>query len=246
MEIVLKISCWALSFYFFVSAHIASGWPIVFDEKSAPLVLIALFLFLLPFAKSITVAHFFSFESKIANLKNEVHDFKEEVRNQLNLQTTLMSSISNNMTQQTNIHLPSTTDARKAERDIFDNNREITFPDENIISQYLLQYKNDQNLALARMRMDLEAKLRNILGYRTAVDKNTEIRFRSMRALWNEYFKQWPEQRYLLNGLRYVTDAANAAIHGQTVPTEIAEEAISIGLSILDALNSKHESVQSN
>lgn len=238
MTVVFRSICWILAAYFFVIANLLWGWPPEWTSQAAFSIGLSIFLFLLPFAKSISLGSWFSFEAKIEGIKDDVDAFKAETRNILAMQSLMITNVSQNVAQHTTFNLPSLSDAYTAERRIEENSPTVA-PTENAdrnVSEYIAQSRSDPNLALAKLRMELEIEFRRILGKRTKLGAKTDVKFMSLRSLWQEFFKYFKEKRYLLEALQYVNDICNAAVHGQQVPSEHAVEALSMGFRILEEL----------
>lgn len=233
MTKILRAICWSLAAYLFIAAHFIYGPPQDWDWPALLPVLLSIFLFLLPFAQSISLGGFLSFDAKIDQVKEDLGSFRDEVRNMFNMQSTMISTVTQNVAQQTTVNLPSLNDAFKAERQLEERGTPALneLSNENL-DGYVAQGLTP-NLALAKLRMDLESEFRRILNKRTELGKRTDTKFLSLRSLWQEFFKRYEDKRYLLDGIEYVYSICNAAIHGQVVPEEHAEEAMSMGLRIL-------------
>lgn len=227
-----------LAIYFFALAH-RLGFPPGQDGQSMFFLLLSIFLALLPFAKSLSFGDIFKFESQVEKLKEEVSSFRTEIRSVLNAQSTAIAGVSNRVSQQTTVNLPPISAAYSADRQIIEHSSaQASKPAKDYVTAYIEENVSDPNLALARLRMDLEAELRRILGKRSRLGGKVDRKYLSMRSLWKEFTNQIPQSGYLVEGLQYVNDVANAAIHGQIVPSEHAEEALSMGIRILEELRS--------
>ena len=93
---ILFVVSWVLSIYFFIIFHIAASFPPADLSKNSSwsLLLLSIFFFLLPFAKRIKLGKVFEFEKDINELKNNIGDFKEEIRQSLTLVTSSINTIS--------------------------------------------------------------------------------------------------------------------------------------------------------
>src|SRR5947207_3185490 len=112
MTIAFRSICWVLASYFLVVAHMQSGFPAKEWSGSSGISLaIAIFLTLLPFAKSLSLGELFKFEAKIEEVKKDVEVFKAETRNMLNLQSSILTKITSNVGQHTTINLPPLSEA---------------------------------------------------------------------------------------------------------------------------------------
>lgn len=111
---------------------------------------------------------------------------------------------------------------------------------EQEISNYLASGDFDQNLALARLRMDIERELRRILGKKLITDSPHDMksRFLSARSLFREFTRIHPNYKGMSPSFDYILKICNAAVHGQVVPDGYAQEALYMGMKILDELRS--------
>ena len=96
----------------------------------------------------------------------------------------------------------------------------------------------DINFALAKLRMEMERKLRQILRRRTETEDPLRMRgrFLSARSLFREFARKYPKYERLYKSFDFVLKICNAAIHGQEISPGLAHEALYMGLRILDEL----------
>lgn len=237
MQLLLRIVCWAIAFYFFIISNIGYNFPPDLSGPAGKALLVSIVLFLLPFAKSLSITGLFSYEAKIDEVKKEVSDFKTETRDLIKIQTSLITSVSANQTTHNVFNIPSLTDAANAEKQIphraqNPNSTETAERVKHVVSVGPLEL----NIELARTRMDLERLLREKVGRTTGLGGKREVKFMSLTGLWREYIQDNPQMKHYDSAMRYVVDICNAAIHGQNVPIENAVEAIQLGDEIKSAL----------
>lgn len=242
MAFILRAVCWSLSAYFLVVAHLQCDLPLVVTPESSFLIILSIVLFLIPFAQSVSFGSLFKYESKIEEVKKDVREFKDEFRQTLLVQSTLLQNVSQNVSQHTIVNLPPLSEARQAEQalDEHSGNGMNRLEINNEIQEFIVQGRDDPNLALAKLRMELEIQLRRILG-KTLESSKKPIKFMSTRSLWTEYIKMDPSKAYLVDGFNFVNGVANAAIHGQRISKPHAEEAFTVGVRILDDLQNVPE-----
>jgi len=235
MQIILIVVCWTLAVYFFTSANI--GVYLGNDRTSINLLLnaFAVFLFLIPFAKSLSLGSLLKFESSVEKIESDIRDIRTTTQNISAIQASIVSNISHHFAQNLTFNLPALSEARKAERELDKGSKTSTQYDDRI-EKYIGDGLSDPNVALAKLRMDLEHRLRIILNLQTSLGDPIDAKFRALRSLWEEFFKKFPDKRFMGEAFAYVNDVCNAAIHGQIVPREHAEEALSVGFRLLDEL----------
>lgn len=239
---VFPALCYLLAIYFFFAFSALVGVPPSkpLDHGSATYLLLALFLFMLPEAKRIRLGKLFEFEARVNEIKDDVKQFKEETRNTLSAYTTLVSAISNTVSQTINVHLPGREEAAQAKAALKTTLRsEAESPNlEEQIQRFIEAEDNDLNYALAKLRMQLEKELRRILEKRTEITDpiQANTRFLSTRSLFSEFIRTHPEYQGIGASFDYVLKVCNAAIHGQIVPTGYMHDALDMGFRMLAEL----------
>jgi phosphopantetheine adenylyltransferase len=243
-ENLLRLASFLLAAYFFYVFHLRQGLPATEDLDSTSIIFLALSVIftLLPLAKKITIGKLFEYEAKVREIKEEVKEFKEETRNLLTIYNNLTNAISNTVTQSIVVNLPGIEELEGA-REKLDNTIEKGNEPFNIdqkVSNYLASGEYDQNLALARLRMDIERELRRILGKNLESNKPLEMksRFLSARSLFSEFLKKNPKYEDMYSSFDYILKICNAAVHGQVVPEGYGREALYMGIKILEELSS--------
>jgi hypothetical protein len=211
------------------------------DASSGSYLALVLFLFMLPEAKKLKVGQLFEYEAKVKEIKQEVREFKEETRSSLTAYTSLVSAISNTVSQTINVHLPGQEAVNQAREDLEQalTKRAAAEPVEDEVEAFLNAAGGDLPYALAKLRMQLERELRRILKKRTvALSPISEnMKFMSTRSLFNQFIDQVPVYERIRKSFDYVLKVCNAAIHGQIVPEGHAHEALSMGVQMLSELS---------
>lgn len=230
------------SAYFLYAFHLNVGFPPSKDISSTSITYLALFVFflLLPFAKKLKLGKLLEYEAKVDEVKKEVKEFKEETRQILSMQNTLINTVSNTISQNINITMPGLNEAQDAKQQLNETIKEPEQPEviEDEINEFLASEGSDLNFALAKLRMEIERELRRILGKRTQTSEPTRMKgkFLSARSLFKEFTMEHPEYKGMYGSFDYILKVCNAAIHGQSISQEHAHEALYMGLRMLDEL----------
>lgn len=248
MRIVFNSACWLTAAYFFISLHLAFGFPpkqILTDGGFIYVLLFAFFL-LLPFAQTLEIGTIFKYSAKINELKSEVKDFKEETRSLIALQNSLITNVSQSVNHNVLVTVPSLGQGRAAEEQLASLEQDVapdgdTAQDQaNTIAAYVDSAGGSVDFALMLLRRDLEMELRRVLDKELPFRKHSSTadrpRLLSLRSLWNMFIEHYPRERNLEKAFIYAVDVCNAAVHGQDVPRDVAEEALSLGLRVLDLI----------
>ena len=168
---VFPVLCYLLAVYFLYAFCAVVGVPPSkpLDGTSGSYLALALFLFMLPEAKNLKFGQLFEYEARVKEIKEEVKQFKDETRSTLTAYTTLVSAISNTVSQTINVNLPGRSEATQAREDLDSTLKTKTEKSkiEEDVEQFLASEGNDLNYALAKLRMQLERELRRILDKRT-------------------------------------------------------------------------------
>ncbi|ELF5327081.1 MULTISPECIES: hypothetical protein [Vibrio] len=245
---VFPFICRLLGICFIVLAFWAIGFPPKSNISSAAITLLifSVFFLCLPLAKKISIGKLLTFEKEVKEVKAEVKEFKAETREFLGVYSNMITAISNTVNNQVTVNLPSSADAEAAKDELKE-----TKSTEDSVFNYINAADGDYNLALARIRMDIESNLREIhdaLPIQFSLIPETNFinsRPLSLRQLFRKVVEQYPQFRNLSKSLDYVTRICNAAIHGHIVDENHGHEAIYLGLAIiseLKELNTKNES----
>ena len=236
---VFPIICYLLSSYFlFAYCHLVGVPPEApLPTAAAFYLLLALFLFLLPEAKKIKFGKLFEYEAHVEEMQKDIREFKDETRNTLSVYSTLVSAISNTVSQTINLNLPGAAEMEKAKSELDHAAKErLTVPlTQDDVEVFLDEAGGDSNYALAKLRMQIEYELRRILNKPTMLKsiEPANIRFLSPRSLYFALCDSHSEFKDIKASFDYVLRICNAAIHGQAVPRGHAQEALTMGMQIL-------------
>ncbi|MEW8330098.1 MAG: hypothetical protein AB2692_04115 [Candidatus Thiodiazotropha sp.] len=239
-ENAMGIVSWVFAAYFFYAFHLHVCFPPTEEITQTGFVYLIVFtLFLLaPFAKRFKLGSILEWEAKIKELKQEVKDTREESRQLFNVLNATINTISNTLTNNVNVYMPGYQERERAREDIqFYDSRVNT----NTINELINEFRrgdDDLVMPLARVRIELEHLLREILGKRTAsVDlRNKNRKFYSAGSLFRIFLKEYPDYKHLGSSFDYVLRLCNAAIHGQVLDKDQAFEALEMGAKIISVL----------
>lgn len=206
-------------------------------STSIALMILSVFFLLLPLSKKISIGKVLSFEREISRVKEDVSAFKSETREFLSVYSNMITAISNTVTQTVNVHLPGKEQVQEAKEELNSTLKDGA-PSEAVedeLDAYLTQSGNDVNFALARMRMELERSLRELLGRRTetADPHSMQSKYLSARQLFREFATKFPNYQGMHSSFDYVLKVCNAAIHGQKISEGHAHEALYMGIKML-------------
>lgn len=201
---------------------------------------IAFFFILLPFVKTIKIGKYLELERNIKETKEEVKDFKTEIRQSVQMLSTSVTASIGNLNNQVTINLPGTDELKQ---EIEKLKQQSTQTDTSrlteIKEELLLDEDDDIIMALARTRIKLEGLLRKALNKRQTIANTpkTDIKFLGLNSLFQQYVQLNPTFKDYQNSFRYVQQICNAAVHGQKVSKGQADEALQLGALIIRELN---------
>ncbi|WP_143025162.1 hypothetical protein [Stenotrophomonas pavanii] len=229
---------WLISFYFLVGFVANSGFPpsrkVLMGD--ALYVILWLFFLFLPFFSKIKIGSFLELERQVEQAKEELREFKAEIRNSLSVLSTNVNTIGN-MSNHVTVNIPGLQELRDA-REAVERKAPQATDDAREVEKKLMMQSEDSTLALARTRIEIERHLRKILGKRVAItDPYERPKLMGARQLFDLFLREHPDMSYLRRSFDYVTQICNAAIHAQHVPEEQAEEALALGAQIIAVLN---------
>jgi hypothetical protein len=251
MEILKKILsfdifpfiCRLISVSLFAVAIYIIGFPPneSIGSTSITFLILSIFFLLLPIASKISLGKIITFERQVDQVKNEVKEFKTETREFLSVYSNMITAISNTMNQTINVNLPGQEEAQKAKEDLDSTieNQEETSSLEDEVYNYISQAGNDINFALAKLRMDLERTLRELVEKEQVTSdlENIKGKFMSARQLFREFTVQYPKYKDMHSSFDYILKICNAGIHGHNVSEKYAYEDIYMGLKMIKELN---------
>jgi hypothetical protein len=199
---------------------------------------ISIILFLLPFSTRVRIGNAIEFERKINEVKESVTDFKEETRSSLSLIAATVTTISN-VSSTVNVSLPGLADLTAARKGIEEISTGKTHEDAQEVRQELLLDDESIIMPLARTRIRIEQLLRQLLQKHITVSNadGKDIKFWSAKSLFRDFLDSYPGYESLYKPFDYVNRVCNAAIHGQKVPKEEADEALNLGAEIIAVLS---------
>jgi hypothetical protein len=241
-DILLTIIAWTIGFYILrKSANLIN-----LEEPEEIHIYHILFLFisflfiLLPFIKTIKIGKLLELQRDIGRTKEEVKDFKTEVKQSMTLLSTSINTSINSLNSNINISIPGTDDLRKEiEKLRTEVSDARTTTIKNVKEEILSSEEGDHVMALAKTRIEIEKTLREKLNKRLSVGQKQnieDIKFLTLNRLGQLYIKENPEFEKFWKSFKYVQSICNAAIHGQNVSYEQAYEALQLGTMILTEL----------
>ena len=230
---------WLVSFYFLAGFVANVGFPpdrtlLVGDAFYVLLWLLFLFL---PFFSKIKIGTILELEREVAKSKEELREFKAEVRNSMSILSTNVNTIGG-MSNQVTVNVPGLEELREARISLVAVTPKSTQADATRVEERLALQSEDTTMALARTRIEIERLLRTILGKRLTVSSPGEdpMKFASAQQLFQTFVRQNDQYAYLSTPFKYVNQVCNAAIHAQRVSDEQAHEALSLGAQVIAAL----------
>jgi hypothetical protein len=192
---------WLVSFYFLLPFVGNVGYPpdrklLAGDALYAFLWLLFLFL---PFFSKIKIGTFLELEREIAKAKEELHEFKAEVRNSMSVLSTNVNTIGR-MANQVTVNIPGLAELREAQEIIEAKAPSETKQTAEQVEERILLQSEDPTLALARTRIDIERLLRHIIGKRPAINQAKEqtVRFMGISQLFDLFISQNEQYAYLM------------------------------------------------
>jgi ribosomal protein S7 len=200
----------------------------------ATFIFLWLFFLFLPFFSKVKIGGFLELERKLEQAKQELQDFKSEIRNSMSVLSTNVNTIGG-MTNQVTVNIPGLAELREARKIIDEKTPQNEKNVAAEVGERILQQSEDQTLALARTRIEIERLLRQIVGKRTDLPA-TRTDFLPLRQLFDLFASEHQDFAYLKRPFTYVTQVCNAAIHAQRVSEDQAKEALALGAEIIAVL----------
>ncbi|MGB6688279.1 MAG: hypothetical protein WBE76_10590 [Terracidiphilus sp.] len=235
---LLAVLSWAVSAYFLIGFFRAEGFPAapILSPGDAALGVSGLFFLFLPFFNKIKIGKVLDLEREVEKAKEELGEFKTEVRNSLSVLSTNVNSISG-MTNRINFYnnVP-TVPQMEREAQVLDENAPETVDAAKEVQRDLLQQDDDIVISLFKTRVEIERLLREIVGKSTSLSPGKDVRMAGLPQLFGTFLAQNPKYKYLQNSLRYVNQVCSAAIHAQQVSEDQAREVLALGAKIVATL----------
>lgn len=249
----LTIISYILAAYLFVlfNFRIWGATDQTIDSSGLIYLVSCAFFLLAPTAKSLTIGKILKFEAHAKKVEDDVSDFKEETRSTLQVYNGLITTISNSVNQSVVVNLPSRADEENAKAGLEEVTREIGLDNvhdfaANKLRSYLSPEEPDPTYALVKLRIELEKKLRGILRKRVTINDPTaqKSKFLSVRSLFRLLVSEFPKYKKVTLSFEYVLKVCNAAAHGQIIGEDYVKEALTMGIEILEILDS-HTPIES-
>lgn len=236
---LLAVFSWGFSAYLLILFHTKADLsnPSTIPQIYYLFLFLGILLAFLPFLKRLKVGKLFELERDIRDAKNEVKEFKGEVRQMLSIVSTNINTIGN-LTNTVTINVPGIGELLEEKEKLAQTSDNETLRASEEIKDELSLEGEDTIMALARTRIRLEYLLRNILGKGTRIEKlPKDIKFISLGQLYRRFLKEYPNYKNLENSFTYVGQICNAAIHAQRISEGQAREALDIGARLIAILN---------
>jgi hypothetical protein len=229
---------WLVAAYFLSGTITEIGFPPNGTRLTANtlLVVLSLLFLFLPFFNKIKIGKVLELEREVARAKEELREFKAEVRNNLSVLSTNVNTIGG-MTNQVTVNIPGVAELRAA-REIFEEKAPSSKKAGEEVERKIVAQSDDTMFALARTRIEIERLLRTILGKRTSLAPGEEqtVKFAGINQMFEQFTANNSQLAYLRQPFRYVIQICNAAIHAQRVSEEQAEEALALGAQVIAVL----------
>jgi hypothetical protein len=240
----MPVLSWFISFYFLVGFTANVGFP---PDRSlitgdSLFVFLWLFFLFLPFFKKIKIGKLLELEREVRQAKQELQDFKMEMRNSVAVLSTNVNTIGS-MTNQITVNIPGLQEMQVAKEKVDAQASPEVKQEAEQVQQSMLLESEDTTMALARTRIEIERLLRKIVGKKTSVNelRNQSVRFYGIKQLFEMFIRENDEYSYLLEPFLYVTQVCNAAIHAQRVSDPQAKEALTLGAQVIAQLSTVAE-----
>jgi hypothetical protein len=235
---LLAVFSWIVSAYFLIGFFHAEGIPAAptLPPGAAALGVSGLFFLFLPFFKKIKIGKILELEREVEKAKEELREFKAEVRNSLSVLSTNVNSISG-MTNRINFYnnVPSVPQMEQEAR-VLDERAPAAINAAREVQDVFLQQDDDIVISLFKTRVEIERLLRKIVGKSTNLPPGKDVRMAGLPQLFEIFLAQNPQYKYLQTSLRYVNQVCSAAIHAQQVSEEQAREVLALGSKIIATL----------
>lgn len=202
------------------------------------ILLLGVLIPLVPFIQKLRIGKIVELERNVQQQKDEVRDFKNEVRQLISVVSTSVNSISN-LSNTTNVNIDFANLLRQAKEQLSQANLGPESQEIQEVKREMLLDNEDTIMALARTRIQLEQLLRKVLGKRMQYGNKTldNVKYLSAGRLYRMFLEEYDNYAYLERSFDYVLKICNAAIHGQQIPSWQAQEALDLGARLISTLN---------
>lgn len=236
-QIFFFIICWAIAFlvircYYEQILHCGLS-----EMKNQDLIIIAVGIgfILLPFFKKLKFGDF-ELEIAVTETKKDLSEFKKEVKNEMILLSTNISTISN-LSNNVTINVPGIQELKEEIKKIISNKNQVSEPEVDVIKHEMILDDEDNLVALARTRIRIEYLLRKIVVRSMQLNpEDNEFKYASLHNLIPLFVKLYPEYKELYKSFDYVRRITNAASHGQMLSEGQATEALDLGARLIAIL----------
>jgi hypothetical protein len=197
------------------------------------LILIGFSLIIFPFISKLKIGNLLELERKIESNNAELSEFKSFVSSSLNILSTNMNSIKNDVKFE--LHFPTFNELKNLTKQIEDRNNSNSLNEKVESNKIELQQETtDKTWALIKTRIDIEKKLRLLLGKKTQAKSFTakEIKFLSLDYLIRTFIESNPGVIDIKESFDYYRRIVNSVIHGQIVDDIYIDEAIELGVQL--------------
>jgi hypothetical protein len=197
---------------------------------------LTLFFLFLPFFNKIKVGSWIELERQVKEAKKNVSDAREELREFKTEVRNTMSVVSSNSIRQ-NINFQIQPNAIREQGDEVEHNLSEEARKKASLFESELQAEPDVNVALAKVRIDIERLLRRIVGASLKTPNvNRSTKYLTIPRMLDQLIEDDQSYTYLAEPMKLVLTICNAAIHAQYVTKEQADEALQLGSKIIAAL----------
>lgn len=237
-EWLIAVFSWIVSSYFLIGFLHAEGFPAaqILSPGDAALGFFGLLFLFLPFFEKIKIGKILELQREVEKAKDELGEFKAEVRNSMSVLSTNVSSISG-MTNRISFYNNIPTVSEMAhEAQVLDDKAPETVNAAKEVQEDLLDPEEDIVISLFKTRVEIERILSGIVGKSAGPSSSGNIRVTGLMRLFDAFLAQNPRYGYLKNSLRYVNQVCSAAIHAQQVSPDQAHEVLVLGAKIIATL----------
>ena len=193
-------------------------------------------LLFFPFFSKIKIGKLLELEMKVESTKNDLNDFKTQVNQNLSLISSNVNTISN-LSNQININFPGVGELQNEIENLDSKSSQKSKEEVDDVKRSLILDDEDNLVALAKARMQIEFLLRTILSKKLkSKDNFREVKYFSLTHLIREFLGQYEQYGFLEKSLFLVKNIANAAIHAQKLNQEQIDEGLELASRAISIL----------